>query len=183
MSSELTQSGTPDGAPEVAAADEAGAGTGSIAVGEDGASVSIAQAETVSDTAPPSMFRPTMRDVDASASETGMTVKPRPMMPDESGDATAPFTDPDAAADQALILGPSDQGETDDTTTPTAEAEGGTPTVAPTEVLSDGTNLFGDRAAMWSGNPSEVGAAYGLDPTHDEVCLCDEVSLAVGEDV
>ncbi|AWN55298.1 hypothetical protein [Methylobacterium sp. 17Sr1-1] len=178
MSSELTQSGTPEGEPEVAAADAGDAGAGSIAVGEDGVSVSVAP-----DTAPPSLFRPTMRDVGASASEVGTTVAPQPLMPlAPVDDEAAPCREPDAAADQALILGSSDAQETG-TTGPVAEAEGGTPALAPTEVLADGTNLFGDRAAMWSGDPSEVGTAYGLDPAHEEVCLCDEVTLAAAETV
>jgi hypothetical protein len=177
VSSELTESGTPEGEPAIAAA---GAGTGSIAVGEDGGSVTVAQA--VPDSAPPSLFRPTMRDVDASASEVGTPVAPRPLMPvAPGGGEAAPCTDPDAAADQALILGPSDAQETG-TTSPVAEADGGVPALAPTEVLADGTNLFGDRTAMWSGDPSEVGAGYGLDPAHEEVCLC-EVTLTAGETV
>ena len=185
MSSDITQSSTPEGEPEMATIDEVGAGTGSVTMGEDGVAVSVAQAETVPDTAPPSMFRPTMRDVEASASQTdGVTVKPQPMMPDVPlGGETAPFAEPDATADQALILGPSEQGEITGTEIPVAEAEGGTPAVVPTEVLADGTNLFGDRAAMWSGDPSEVGAGYSLDPPHDEVCLCNEIAVTAGAEV
>ncbi|MET7248246.1 hypothetical protein ABZT49_33340 [Methylobacterium sp. EM32] len=181
MSSELTQSGMPEGESDVAAPDAGDAGTGSIAVGEDGVAVSVAEAESVPDPAPPSMFRPTMRDVGASASEVGTPVAPRPLMPVAPVDnEAAPCTEPDAAADQALILGPSEPQDTG-TTGPVAEVEGGTPALAPTEVLADGTNLFGDRAAMWSGDPSEVGTGYGLDPVHEEVCLCDEVTLAADE--
>lgn len=185
MSSDLTQSSTTDGEPEMATIDEVGAGTGSITVGEDGIAVSVAQAETIPDTAPPTMFRPTMRDVEASASETaGVTVQPQPMLPDASLEGEiAPCAEPDATADQALILGPSEQGETSDTGTPVAEAEGGPPTLVPTEILADGTNLFGDRAAMWSGDPSEVGAGYSLDPPHEEVCLCSEIVVTAGEEV
>ncbi len=185
MSSDLTQSSIPEGEPETATTDEVGAGTGSITVGEDGVAASLAQAETVPDIAPPSLFRPTMRDVEASASETaGVTVQPQPMMPDIPLEGeTAPVTEPDATADQALILGPSEQGETSATGTPVAEAEGGPPTVVPTEVLADGTNLFGDRAAMWSGDPSEVGAGYSLDPPHEEICLCNEIIVTASEEV
>lgn len=179
MSSELTQSGTPKGEPAAAAADSGDAGAGSIANGEDGVSV----VETVPDTAPSSLFRPTMRDVGASASEVGPTVAPRPLMPAAPGDGReVPGSDPDAAADQVLILGPSEPQETG-TPSPVAEVGGGTPALAPTEVLADGTNLFGDRAAMWSGDPSEVGTGYGLDPAPEEVCLCDQVTPAAGETV
>ncbi|SFV15467.1 hypothetical protein SAMN02799631_06122 [Methylobacterium sp. 174MFSha1.1] len=185
MSSELTQSGTPEGESDVAAPDAGDAGTGSVAVGEDGVSVavSVAEAESVPDPAPPSMFRPTMRDVGASASEVGPSVAPRPLMPvaPVDGEDTA-CPEPDAADDQALILGPSDPQEAG-TTDPVAEAEGGTPALVPTDNLADGTNLFGDRAAMWSGDPSEVGTGYGLYPAHEEVCLCDEVTLAADETV
>lgn len=178
MSSEITQSGTAAGEPPIMATGESGLMT----IAEEGAPV--LQAETVPDTAPPSMFRPTMRDVDASASEVGTTVPPRPLMPETPLDGeTAPCTGPDPAADQALILGPPDQAEIDGTTSPVAEAENGVPTVAPSEALADGTNLFGDRAAMWSGDPSEVGAGYGVDPSHDEICLCDEITLAEAEPV
>ncbi|MGX7708460.1 hypothetical protein [Methylobacterium sp. Gmos1] len=169
MSSELTQSGTPEGEPAVAAADAAG--------GEDGVSVSVAQTEP--GTAPPSLFRPTMRDVDAS--EVGTAVAPRPLMPVVPVDGEgAPCTEPDSAADQALILGPSDPSETG-TTSPVSEAEGGIPGIGPTEILADGTSLFGDRTAMWSGDPSEAGTGYGLDVVHGEACLCDAVTLTAGE--
>ncbi len=66
MSSDTTQSSTPEGEP---AADEAGT------VAEDGVALSVTEGGTgtiaVSETAPPSPFNPTMRDPDASASEMG----------------------------------------------------------------------------------------------------------------
>ncbi len=174
MSSDITQSGMAGDEPASVAIDEAGT------VSEDGAPVTKGGTATiaVSETAPP--FNPTMRDPDASASETGMTVPPRPLDPIDGGEAT-PCTGPEA--DRELILGSAD-GETGEAAIPVAEGQDGTtaPAVAQeTPSPVDTASLFRDWAVMWSGNPSEVGADYGLDPSHHEVCLCDETSLAAGE--
>ncbi len=176
MSSETTQSGTPEAEPASVAIDEAGT------VAEDGAPGPEADTGTIAiaETAPPP-FNPTLRDPDASASETGMTVPPRPLDPVDDGEAL-PCTGPEA--DRDLILGASD-GEAGEAAIPVAEGPDGTtaPAVVPRETPSpvDAASLFRDWAVMWSGNPSEVGADDGLDPSHAEICLCDETSLASGE--
>ncbi len=177
MSSDITQSGTtPEGEPASLAVGEADtvAGDGvSLTVADDGTG-------TIAETAPPP-FTPTLRDPDASASETGMTVPPRPLDPVDGGEALS-CTGPEA--DRDLILGASD-GETGEAAIPVAEGPDGAtaPAVVSQETPSpvDAASLFRDWAVMWSGNPSEVGADDGLDPSHAEICLCDETSLAPGE--
>lgn len=178
VSSDITQSGTPEGEPASLAVGEADT------VAEDGVSLTVADDGTgtiaVAETAPPPPFNPTMRDPDASTSETGMTVPPRPLDPVDDGEALT-CTGPEA--DRDLILGSSDGGS-GEAAIPGTEGQDGTtaPAVAPeTPSPVDTASLFRDWAVMWSGNPSEVGADYGLDPSHDEVCLCDETSLAAGE--
>ncbi|MGE7413425.1 hypothetical protein [Methylobacterium tarhaniae] len=181
----MTLSSMPESGSEPAPIEGASGGTDPGGGSDDVVAVTAAGSEevaTVAEAEPSSMFRPTMRDVEASASETGMTVKPRPMEDPADGE-TLPCVDP--AADQALVLGPSDQEEAGDTVTPVAEAQAGTtaPAVTPQETAApiDTASLFRDWAVMWSGNPSEVGAGYTLDSAHSEVCLCDETGLAAGE--
>ncbi|WP_156655671.1 hypothetical protein [Methylobacterium platani] len=101
------------------------------------------------------------------------------MRPLESeGGELAPCDGPDGSEDQALILGPPDA--TGGELAPIAEAADGTTAPALAADMVEGTNLFGDRAAMWSGDPSEVRAGYGIDPPYAEICLCDEVGLMAG---
>ena len=175
VSSETTQSGMPEGEPASVAIDGAGA------VAEDGALITEGGTGTiaVSETTPPP-FNPTMRDPDASASETGMTVPPRPLDPVDDGE-DLPCTGPEA--DRDLILG-SSEGGSGEAAIPVAEGQDGTTTPAVTQETPspvDTASLFRDWAVMWSGNPSEVGGDDGLDPSHGEVCLCDETSLVAGE--
>ncbi|TNC13524.1 hypothetical protein FF100_12125 [Methylobacterium terricola] len=130
------------------------------------------------------MFRPTMHD-GSSASETGgRTVPERPLETQPAGPTSGeivPYDGPDGAADQALILGPPAGQEAGDGADPVDEASDGTTAPALAADLIDGTSLFGDRAAHWSGDPSEAGAGTGAEPPYAEICLCDETSLAVGE--
>ena len=173
VSSDITQSGMIGGEPASVAVGEADTIAGDGVLSKDDGTIAVAE------TAPPP-FNPTMRDPDASTSETGMTVPPRPLDPIEDGEGLT-CTGPEA--DRDLILGSSDGGSGEAAIPGTEGQDGATaPAVAPeTPSPVDTASLFRDWAVMWSDNPSEVGANYGLDPSHDEVCLCDETSLAAGE--
>lgn len=178
MSEDSTISGTPEG------------GSGQAVTGASGdAPAATAAPEPAGDTTPPvsapgSMFRPTMHD-GSSASETGGRTVPVRPLETQPADSTAgeivPCDGPDGPADQALILGPPTGEETGDGTDPVDGASDGTTAPALAADLIDGTNLFGDRAALWSGDPSEVGAGYGAEPPYAEICLCDATALAGGE--
>jgi hypothetical protein len=184
MSDNTLISGTSESDPEPASLDDA---TDAAGAGEDTTVEVTAEASTGEDTAtvsveaPVSMFRPTMRDPTASTSETGLTVQPKPLL---SG-CDAADDGPDPEADQALILGPSEGQEGSDALAdpvpgPTDDLSEAPPLTPSDDVgLIEGTNIFGDRAAMWSGNPSEVGAGYSLDPLPQEECLCGETDLAI----
>lgn len=181
MSEDTILSGTPEG----------GAAPAVI----DAADESAAASEPVTPTADPalpvsppvSMFRPTMHDGSSASETAGRTVPDRPLetLPDgpTAGEIAGEIAPSDGTADQDLILGAPEGDEVGDGGDPIAEASEGATAPALAADLIDGTNLFGDRAAMWSGNPSEVGAGDGGDPSHAEICLCDQASLAPDPEV
>ncbi|AWN49022.1 hypothetical protein DK419_23880 [Methylobacterium terrae] len=185
MTEGTIQTGPPDGEPEQAAvvgSDAPPADEGSDAAASE--PTIVADETTSATSAPISMFRPTMHD-GSSASETGgRTVPARPLETQPDGPTAGEFAscnDPDGAADQALILGPSAGEGAGDGGDPVAGASDGVTAPAVAADLIDGTNLFGDRAATWSGDPSEVGAGYDSAASHAEICLCEEPGLAAGE--
>ncbi len=159
MSSDTTQSSTPEGEPAAVATDEAGT-LGHGRPHRDHRRRRDRAAEPIHpDPARPRRLRlGDGQDRDAAADG-----------PPDDGE-TVPCTGPEA--DQALILGPPD-GQ-DGTTAPAVVQQ------SPGAV--DAASLFHGWAVLWSGNPSEAGDA-GLAPSQGAVCLCGETGLAAGEGI